>query len=206
MLLDVLNKEGDKVAQLEGKDEVFRVEPKEHLFYEVVKMQLANRRAGTASTKTRAEVSGGGAKPFRQKGTGRARQGSIRSPLNRHGGTAFGPKPRDYSYKVPKKMVSSAMVSALSLKVRDGKLKVLESLDIPEPKTREIANIVKKMGSAGALFVTYGENRNAELAVRNMKNCKVLRVEGLNLYDVLRFDDVLFTKAALEEVERRFGV
>ncbi|MFQ5586544.1 MAG: 50S ribosomal protein L4, partial [Thermodesulfobacteriota bacterium] len=168
-------------------------------------MQLANRRSGTASTKTRSEVRGGGAKPFRQKGTGRARQGTSRSPINRHGGVVFGPKPRDYSYRVPKKVVRAALASALSLKIREGKLKVVESIDLSEPKTKGAVEFLKGIDSKNALVVTEGANRNVELSVRNIKGCKSLRASGLNLFDLLRHDDIVVTRAALEGIEERLG-
>jgi large subunit ribosomal protein L4 len=203
MVLDVINKNGEKVSQIDLKDGLFGIQQKDHLFYEVIKMQLARRRSGSASTKTRDEVRGGGAKPFKQKGTGRARQGSIRSPLNRHGGVVFGPKPRDYSYNMPKKAIKSAILSAFSMKIRDGKLKILDSLELPEPKTKFIADILKRIDSNKAVIITEGPNRNIELAVRNLKGFKSLRVEGLNLFDLLKYDDLVVTKAAMERIEER---
>ncbi len=203
MVLDVINKNGEKVSQIDLKDGLFGIQQKDHLFYEVIKMQLARRRSGSASTKTRDEVRGGGAKPFKQKGTGRARQGSIRSPLNRHGGVVFGPKPRDYSYNMPKKAIKSAILSAFSMKIRDGKLKILDSLELPEPKTKVIADILKRIDSNKAVIITEGPNRNIELAVRNLKGFKSLRVEGLNLFDLLKYDDLVVTKAAMERIEEK---
>ncbi len=203
MVLDVINKNGEKVSQIDLKDGLFGIQQKDHLFYEVIKMQLASRRSGSASTKTRDEVRGGGAKPFKQKGTGRARQGSIRSPLNRHGGVVFGPKPRDYSYNMPKKAIKSAISSAFSVKIRDGKLKILDSLELPEPKTKVIADILKRIDSNKAVIITEGPNRNIELAVRNLKGFKSLRVEGLNLFDLLKYDDLVVTKAAMERIEEK---
>ncbi|MEE8185023.1 MAG: 50S ribosomal protein L4 [Thermodesulfobacteriota bacterium] len=203
MVFDVINKNGEKVSQIDLKDGLFGIQQKDHLFYEVIKMQLARRRSGSASTKTRDEVRGGGAKPFKQKGTGRARQGSIRSPLNRHGGVVFGPKPRDYSYNMPKKAIKSAILSAFSMKIRDGKLKILDSLELPEPKTKVIADILKRIDSNKAVIITEGPNRNIELAVRNLKGFKSLRVEGLNLFDLLKYDDLVVTKAAMERIEEK---
>lgn len=201
MTADVLNKDGVKVSEIDLNDAIYGAEVKEHLFYEVVKMQMANRRAGTASTKTKGEVSGGGAKPWKQKGTGRARSGSIRSPLWRHGGTVFGPHPRDYSYKVPKKVVKAALKSALSLKLKDGRLKVIDSFELAEPKTRLALEILKKSSLDNALIVISGENRNLTLAVRNLKDFKVLNAAGINVYDLLNYDNILITRGALEKVE-----
>ncbi len=201
MMIEVLDKKGSKVTQMELDDAVYGGPVKEHLFYEVVKMQMANRRAGTASTKTKGEVSGGGAKPWKQKGTGRARSGSNRSPLWRHGGTTFGPKPRDYSYKVPRKVMKAALRSALSLKAQQGQLKVFDSLELDSPKTKKALELLKKTGSAGALIVIEGGNRNLELAVRNLKDYKVIEAVGLNVYDVLDYEGLFMTRAAFEKVE-----
>ncbi len=164
-------------------------------------MQLANRRAGTASTKTRAFVSGGGVKPWKQKGTGRARSGSIRSPLWRHGGTVFGPKPRDYSYNVPKRVVKDALKSALRLKLRDGMLKIFDSIELKEPKSKLALEMLKKSDLSNALIVIDGENRNLDLAVRNLKDYKVINARGINVYDLLNYDNLVITKSALEKVE-----
>lgn len=200
MQIDILNKNGTKVSQMDLSDSLYG-DVKEHLFYEVVKMQLANRRSGTASTKTKGEVSGGGIKPWKQKGTGRARSGSIRSPLWRHGGTVFGPHPRDYSYKVPKKVMREALKSALALRLKDGRLKVYDSLELEAPKTKMALEVVKKAGLDNALIVIEGRSRNLELAVRNLKDYKVLTAGGLNVYDILNYDNLVITKGALEKVE-----
>ncbi|MFQ5354438.1 MAG: 50S ribosomal protein L4 [Thermodesulfobacteriota bacterium] len=201
MDIDVLNKEGSRVSGLAIDDAVFAGEVKEHLFYEVVKMQLANRRRGNASTKTRSEVSGGGVKPWKQKGTGRARSGSTRSPIWRHGGTVFGPRPRDYSYSVPKKVRREALKSALRLRVKDGAMRVVESLELDEAKTKKALAVLKAMNFDSALIVTGGENKNLELAVRNLKDFKVVRSGGINVFDVLKYKGLLITKEALEKIE-----
>jgi len=203
MQIDIVNTIGVKVSKVELKDEVFDAPQKDHLFYEVTKMQLANRRAGTASTKNRSDVRGGGAKPFKQKGTGRARQGTSRSPINRGGGVVFGPKPRDYSYKVPKKVVKGALSSALSLKTREGKLKVVDNLDFSAPKTKVALEFLSKIGATKALLVTADANRNVELAMRNIKGCKSLRANGLNVYDVLKYDHIVISSKALSGIEER---
>jgi len=203
MDIDVVNKEGARVSGLKIDDAVFSGEIKEHLFYEVVKMQLAGRRKGTACTKTRGEVSGGGVKPWKQKGTGRARSGSTRSPIWRHGGTVFGPKPRDYSYSVPKKVRREALKSALRLRVNDGGMRVIESLELEEAKTKTALSILKAMNFDSALIVTNGENKNLELAVRNLKDYKVIRSGGLNVFDVLKYKGLLITREALQQIEEK---
>jgi len=201
MTVDVLNSDGTRSGSLELDDAIYGGEVKEHLFWEVVKMQMANRRSGNASTKTRSEVRGGGAKPWKQKGTGRARAGTTRSPLWRHGGVVFGPKPRDYSYKVPRKVVKAAMKSALRLKVRDSALRVFDALELSEPKTKAAAGLLGKADLKSALIVTDGENRNLRLAVRNLKGFKVIEVAGINVYDVLKYEHLVMTRTALEKVE-----
>ncbi len=201
MDIDVLNKEGTKVSGLSLDDNIYTGEVREHLFYEVVKMQLAGRRRGTACTKTRGEISGGGVKPWKQKGTGRARSGSTRSPLWRHGGTVFGPKPRDYSYCVPKKVRREALKSAIRLRLREGGLRVVDSLDLDEPKTKKAIEVLKALGLASALIVTEEGKRNMDLAVRNLKDYKTVRPVGINVFDVLKYKGLVITRQALEKVE-----
>lgn len=201
MDIDVLNKEGVRVSGLSLNNDIFEGEVKEHLFYEVVKMQLANRRKGNACTKTRGEVSGGGVKPWKQKGTGRARAGSTRSPIWRHGGTVFGPKPRDYSYSVPKKVRREALKSALRLRAQDGGMRVVDTLELDEAKTKKALSIFKAFNLETALVVTCCENKNLELAVRNLKDYKVIRCGGINVFDVLKYKGLLITKEALEKIE-----
>ena len=199
--VDILNTENKKVGALALND-VFTGTVQENLFYETVKMQLASRRSGTASTKTRAYVSGGGVKPWKQKGTGRARAGSIRSPLWRHGGTVFGPHPRDYSYSVPKKVWRGALISGLALKVKDGRLKVLDNISLTEPKTKGIMAILKKINSNKGLIVIDGANPTLGLAARNLKDFKLLDVNAINVFDLLKYDDLIITKLAMEKLER----
>ncbi len=201
MRVDVLDKNGSKVSELDLNDKIYSGEVKEHLFYEVVKMQLANRRSGTASTKTRAFVSGGGVKPWKQKGTGRARSGSNRSPVWRHGGTVFGPHPRDYSYNVPRKVVKEALRAALRLKLKDGFLKVVDTIELAQPKTKAALEMLRKSAPTNALIVIDGENRNLNLAVRNLKDYKVIDARGINVYDLLDYDNLIITRSALEKVE-----
>jgi len=201
MNIEVLDRNGSKVSEIALKDEIFGGEVKEHLFYEVVKMQLANRRAGTASTKTKGNVSGGGIKPWKQKGTGRARSGSTRSPIWRHGGTVFGPHPRDYSYKLPKKVMKDALRNALALRLQEGKLKVIDAIELSEPRTKAALELLKRHNLENALIVIEGENRNLELAVRNLKDFQVQRTGGLNVYDILNYESLVMTRSALEKVE-----
>ncbi|MBI2412654.1 MAG: 50S ribosomal protein L4 [Deltaproteobacteria bacterium] len=201
MMIEVLSKNGSKVSDINLNEELYGGEVKEHLFYEVVKMQLANRRAGNASTKTKGEVSGGGIKPWKQKGTGRARSGSTRSPVWRHGGTVFGPHPRDYSYKLPKKVMKEALKSALRLKVRDGRLKVYESLELSAPKSKLALEVLRAAKLDNALIVIDGRDRNLELAVRNLKDYKLISAGGINVYDILDYDNLVITRSALEKVE-----
>jgi large subunit ribosomal protein L4 len=201
MKLAVLNTGGSKVDQVELNEEVFDGSVKESLFHEVVKMQLASRRTGTASTKTRSEVRGGGAKPWRQKGTGRARAGTRSSPIWRHGGTVFGPKPRDYSYRVPKKVLRAALKSAIQYKLNEGKLKIFDSIDVKEPRTSLAVEVFKKVNIENALLVIGEKNRNLELATRNLRDYKLIDVAGINVFDVLRYNELVMTRGAFEKVE-----
>jgi len=201
MMIDVLDKKGSKVSEIDLNSELYGGEVKEHLFYEVVKMQLANRRSGTASTKTKGEVSGGGIKPWKQKGTGRARSGSNRSPVWRHGGTVFGPHPRDYSYSLPKKVMKEALKNALTYKLNEGKLKIYDALDLEAPKSKLALEILKNSNLSNALIVIDEPNRNLELAVRNLMHFKLIRIGGINVYDILNYDTLAMTKSAFEKVE-----
>ncbi|MGB4222277.1 MAG: 50S ribosomal protein L4 [Syntrophorhabdus sp.] len=200
-LTDVFDIKGDKVGEVELRDEIFTCDVKPYLMHEVVTMQLANRRRGTAATKTRKEVSGGGRKPFRQKGTGRARQGSSRSPLQRGGGTIFGPHPRDYSYSVPKKVRRSALRSALSVRYTGSAMKVLDKLDLEAISTKNFNGIVKTFSLTKPLFVIDKKNEVVEKSARNIPFVKVLRVEGLNVYDIIRHEQLVLTLDALKRIE-----
>ncbi|MBI5467641.1 MAG: 50S ribosomal protein L4 [Deltaproteobacteria bacterium] len=201
MMIEVFDKKGSKVSQIDLNAELYGGEVKEHLFYEVVKMQLANRRAGTASTKTKGEVSGGGIKPWKQKGTGRARSGSNRSPVWRHGGTVFGPHPRDYSYALPKKVMKEALRNAVAYKLKEGKLRIYDALELDAPKSKLALEVLKNSNLSNALIVIDGPNRNMELAVRNLKDFKLINARGLNVYDILNYDTLVMTKGAFEKVE-----
>ncbi len=187
------------------KDEIFGVEPRPHLLHQVVAMQLNNRRAGTASTKTKGLVRGGGKKPWRQKGTGRARAGSIRSPLWVGGGTIFGPQPRDYSYRLPRKARREALLSALSLKNRDGRIIVLDKLELAEGKTKLMRKMLEDLQVKNALIVIPQSDEKVERSARNLPTIKVLRAEGLNVYDLLRYEHLILTEGALRLLEQRLA-
>lgn len=184
---------------------VFASEGNRALLHEAVRMQLANRRAGTAATKTRGAVSGGGAKPWRQKGTGRARAGSIRSPLWRHGAIIFGPQPRDYSYQMPKRAWRKALRLALSERAREGRLKVVEELKLPEAKTRFALEALNRLGMKAGLVVVDESETDFVRAARNLAKFKILDCRGLNVYDILGYPEVLMTEKALRAVEARLG-
>jgi large subunit ribosomal protein L4 len=204
MELDVIDRQGMPVAKVTVADNTFGAEVKTYLLHQVVRMQLANRRRGTASTKTRGEVSGGGRKPWRQKGTGRARQGSTRSPLWRGGGVALGPKPRDYAYELPKKVRRAALACALSMKVQEGRLKVVDRFDISEPKTKQMVGFLRALRvERPALILLADDNRNVQLSGRNLPNVKVLRVEGVNIYDLLAHDYIICGTDALMKLQER---
>lgn len=193
--LDVYDIERKKVGEIDLSDEIFGAEVREHLIHEVVKMQLANRRAGTSSTKTRSEVSGGRRKPWKQKGTGRARSGSNTSPIWVRGGSAFGPKPRDYSYLVPKKVRKAALKSVLSMKMNEGKVSVIRDFDLAEIKTKKAVEILQRFEAENSLFVSHQEMVNFERSSRNLRGFKVIRPQGLNVYDVLSFDKLLILES-----------
>jgi large subunit ribosomal protein L4 len=175
------------------------------LLHEAVRMQLAKRRAGTASTKTRGLISGGGRKPWRQKGTGRARAGSTRSPLWRHGGTIFGPQPRDYSYKMPKKAWRRALSLAISDRALNGGMVVVESLELAEPRTKLAKAALEALGLKHALIIVGDGDGQFARAARNLAAHKVLALAGLNVYDVLNYDELLMTAATARAIEARFG-
>lgn len=192
-----------RVIHPELKEEIFGVKTRPYLLQQVVNMQMSSRRAGTASTKTRGLVRGGGKKPWRQKGTGRARAGSIRSPVWVGGGTIFGPLPKDYSYRLPKRARREALLSALSLKKQDGKLIVLEKLEIEEPKTKLMRKLLEGLQVKSALLVIPQPDEKIERSTRNLPGVKVLRVEGLNVYDLLRYEHLILTEASLRALEER---
>ncbi len=200
--IDVYNIKKKKVGELELADEVFGAEVREHLFWEVVKWQQASRRGGNASTKTRGEISGSTRKLFKQKGTGRARRGSIKSPTLRGGGTCFGPKPRDFSYTLPKKVKKQALISALSRRNAEGGLIVIDKLELPEIKTKLVTSFLGAFSLDNVLVVDHA-NREFYLSGRNIKNVKVLQVEGLNVFDILKHDKLVLTTQAVAAIEGR---
>jgi large subunit ribosomal protein L4 len=193
------------VIHPELKNEIFGVKVRPHLLHQMVVMQLNNRRAGTASTKTKGFVRGGGKKPWRQKGTGRARAGSSRSPLWVGGGTIFGPQPRDYSYRLPKKARKKALLSALSSKNQEGQLIVLDKLEFSEPKTKLMQKILEDLQVKNALVVLPQPDEKVERSARNLPTVKVLRVEGLNVYDLLHHEHLILTAEALKLIEERLA-
>ncbi len=204
MKLNIVDIKNKKIGSLDVNEDVFGVSVNEHLLHQVVVMQLANRRSGTASTKIRHEVRGGGKKPWKQKGTGRARAGSTRSPLWRGGGVTFGPKPRDYSYKVPKKVRRSALKSALSFKAKNNDIIVLDKLESKFTKTKEVALLLKDLNVLDkALFLVGQENTDLQLSARNLPNARVLNLVGLNVYDLLYSSKLILTQDAVSKIEER---
>ena len=186
-------------------DNIFDVPVKASILHDVVVMQLANRRAGTAAVKHRSDVKGSGKKLFRQKGTGRARRGDIKSPLLRGGGSVFGPDPRSYAYKVPKKVRKLALKMALSSKMKENKIMVMDQLELPQIKTRDFVNVLKNINAKKALIITQDKNENLELSSRNVPGVKVLRTEGLNVYDILKYDHLVLLEPAIKGIEGRFA-
>lgn len=200
------NVSGAQVGEVELADTVFGIEPNTHVLYDAVVMQRAAQRAGTHKTKGRSEVRGGGRKPWRQKGTGRARQGSIRAPQWKGGGIVFGPTPRSYAYKLPKKVRRLAIKSALSSKVIDDGIIVLDALSISAPKTKEITALLNNLKvDRKALVVTAEYDNNVALSVRNLPNAKFVTAEGINVLDVLGYDKLIITKDAVGKVEEVFA-
>ena len=201
-MVDMSNK---KVKDVELPS-FFGTEVKGHLLHAAVVNQLANKRAGTAATKNKALVSGGGKKPFKQKGTGRARAGSNRSPLWRHGGTVFGPTPRDYSYSLPKREKRAALGAALAAKVQDSRLVLLDKLELAAPKTKEMSGLLRNLGvSESALVLLPAENKNVSLASRNIPTVKVIRMENINVYDILKYRYLITTQDALTSFQEVYG-
>ena len=205
--IDVVNLENKKAGSMDLSSAVFEKEVKPHLYHAEVRRQLSARRAGTHSTKNRALVSGGGAKPYRQKGTGRARQGTIRAPQFAGGGVVFGPVPRGYSHKLPKKMRRAALLSALSQQLQESALTVVDDLQLEEFKTKRIAGILSSLGLAAdsTLIVIDEPNAMVEASTRNLPGVSVIRSEGVNVYDLLRHKSILMTKAAVEKLQARLA-
>lgn len=198
---DVFNIENKKVAQVDLNDSVFGAEVNEAIIYDVVKMQLASRRSGTASTKTRSDVSGGGKKPWRQKGTGRARAGTTRSPIWRGGGIVFGPHPRDFSYSIPKKIRKKAIICALSMKFKENKMLILKDFPMEKISTRIFKGVFDLFSLKKALFVLDDDNVFLLKSSRNIKNVKMIRSEGINVYDILNHEHLILLEPSVKKIE-----
>lgn len=202
-IIDVYNINGEKVSQLELADSIFNVPVKQSVLHEVVTMQLAGRRAGSASVKHRSDVKGSTRKLYKQKGTGRARRGDIKSPLLRGGGSIFGPNPRSYSYKVPKKIRKQALKMALSSKTQTNNLLVLDNLELEKARTKGFTAVLDNLKVKKALIVTENVNENLELSSRNVPGIKVMRYEGLNVYDILKYEKLILLATSIKGIEGR---
>lgn len=202
-VVDVLNSSGKKVSQVDLNDEIYNVPVKKSVLHDVVTMQLANRRAGSASTKHRSDVAGSTRKLFRQKGTGRARRGNIKSPLLRGGGVAFGPKPKSWGYKVPKKVRKLALKMALSSKFKDDDILILDQFELDQVKTKVFSKVAGNLKMENALIVIDQENEKLELSSRNLPEFKVMRFEGLNVYDILKYRKLVLLEASVKAIEGR---
>ncbi|MCK5228985.1 MAG: 50S ribosomal protein L4 [Desulfobulbaceae bacterium] len=200
---ELYNIKKEKIGEIELNDSLFGETINSHILHDIVRMQLANRRAGTASTKTRSEVRGSNAKPWRQKGTGRARAGHRRSPLWRGGGTVFGPKPRSYAYKLPKKVRKLGLRMALSSRFEEGLLTVLDDFKIDEIKTRTFVDIMGVLGVTNGLIVTSAQNEQLERSSRNVPGFKVLSSNGLNVYDILLYEHIILVQSCISQLEER---
>lgn len=202
-VVEVQNIKGEKVSQIDLADGIFNVPAKRSVLHEVVTMQLASRRSGSASVKHRSDVKGSQRKLFRQKGTGNARRGNIKSPLLRGGGVVFGPIPKNYSYKVPKKVRALALKMALSSKLKDESLVILDSFFLDEIKTKKFLSVVEALKVKNVLIVTDESNKNLELSARNVPGVKILRSEGLNVYDILKYKHLVLLEASVKDIEGR---
>ena len=201
--VNVLNAKGEKVSQRELPDDLFNVPAKASVLHEVVTMQLASRRSGSAAVKHRSDVRGSRRKLFRQKGTGRARRGDIKSPLLRGGGVVFGPDPKSYAYRVPKKVRKLALKMALSSKLQEKNLVVLDRLELEKIKTKDFLNVINTLKIDNALIVTDKKDEKLELSSRNVQNIKVLRSEGLNVYDILKYRNLILLEPVINDIEGR---
>jgi large subunit ribosomal protein L4 len=198
---DVYDIDKKKVSQIELNDAVFDAEANPDVMYEVVRMQMASKRRGTASTKERGDIRGGGKKPWRQKGTGRARAGTTRSPLWRGGGTVFGPSPRSYAYKLPKKVKKMALVSALSMKFNEQRIIILKEFPLEEIKTRKFKEVMDRFGFKKALFVLDKSNPALEKSSRNLSDIKMIKSEGINVYDLLDHEYIVLLEPTVRMIE-----
>ena len=201
----LFNMKGESLGTVDLPDEIFGVEPHADVLHEAVVMQLASRRLGTAKVKGRSEVSGGGKKPYRQKGTGRARQGSIRAAQWVGGGRIFGPSPRSYSYRINKKVRRLALLSALSSRALEANFAVVDSLAMDKPSTKAMVSVLENLKMGNTLVVTSEKDRNVELSARNIPEAMVLTVEGLNVYDILNHEKLLFTESAVDKAKEVFA-
>jgi large subunit ribosomal protein L4 len=204
-VIDVINQQGKKVSQIELSDDIFDIPVKKSVLHEVVRMQLAGKRRGTASVKHRGDVKGSTRKLFKQKGTGRARRGDIKSPLLRGGGSIFGPDPRSYAYKVPKKVRKLALKMALSSKLKENKLMVLDKFELDEIKTRKFVGVMEALNIRKALIVTDKEDDCLEKSSRNVSFVKVLRNEGVNVYDLLAHDSLILLESSVAAIQGRLA-
>lgn len=204
-VVEVKNINGEKVSEVELSDEIFNVPVKKSILHEVVRMQMASRRRGTASVKHRSDVVGSTVKLYRQKGTGRARRGNIKSPLLRGGGSVFGPDPRSFAFKVPKKVRRLALKMALSSKMQNQSIIVLDAFALDQIKTKAVASTIKQLALQKPLIVTDGRNEALELSSRNIPGVKVLRVEGLNVYDILNHETLVLVEPSIRQIEGRFA-
>ena len=203
--VSVYNMEGKETGKMELNDSIFAAPVNEHLVHMAVVLQLANKRQGTQKAKTRSEVRGGGRKPWRQKGTGHARQGSIRAPQWKGGGVVFAPAPRDYSFKMNKKEKVEAIKSALSSKVSENKLIVVEGMDLDAPKTKTMQSLLDNLDMKKALVVVDAEGRNVTLSVRNIPTARGVFANSINVYDILKYDNVIMTKSAIAAIEEVYA-
>ena len=201
--VNVLNSKAEEVSQTELVDGIFNIPVKTSILHEVVTMQLASRRSGSASVKHRSDIRGSGRKLFRQKGTGRARRGDIKAPLLRGGGSVFGPDPRSYAYKVSKRVRKLALKMALSSKLKENNLIVLDEFKLDEIKTKEFLEVMNALNLKNALIITDKKNENLELSSRNVPEVKVLRVEGLNVYDILKYKNLVLLESSIKGIEGR---
>ena len=205
-VVDVLNSKAEKVSETDLIDAIFNIDVKSSVLHEVVKMQLASKRAGSASVKHRSDVKGSGGKLFRQKGTGRARRGDIKAPLLRGGGSVFGPDPKSYAYRVPKKVRRLALKMALSSKLQANSLVVIDKIEIEKIKTKAFVEIIEALNTTNALIVTDKKDENLERSARNVPDVKVLKTEGLNVYDILKYENLVLTESSIKEIEGRLLV
>ena len=201
--VDVINIQGKKVSQAELSDAIFNVPVKNDILHQVVTAQLAKRRAGTATVKNRSDVKGSTRKLYRQKGTGRARRGDVKSPILRGGGVIFGPHPRSYEKKIPKKVRKMAIKMALSSKLKEAELFILDQFELAQIKTKEFVNAIHSMDASNVLIITSEQNTNLELSARNVPRVKVMRLDGLNVFDILKYEKLILLQSTLEGIEGR---